>query len=122
MATELQKKAVIKLVENGRSVSKAMRDAGYSKNTAVVPQKLTESKGFKELAEPIVEQLKKRRKQAIKQITKKKLKGTSAKDLTDIVDKLTKNIQLLSGKATESFQIAGILDALENEDRPKTKG
>ena len=44
--TPRQRKALEKLVENGGNVSKAMVDAGYSANTAVVPQKLTESKGF----------------------------------------------------------------------------
>ena len=51
MATNKQKKAVDKLVENGGNVSKAMKDAGYSEATAKTPQKLTESKGFMELVE-----------------------------------------------------------------------
>lgn len=56
MATQLQKKAVEKLVENGRkgkklSVSAVMREVGYSPQTAVVPAKLTQSKGFKEICD-----------------------------------------------------------------------
>lgn len=51
MATRKQKKAVQKMVENGGVVSRAMRDAGYSEETAKTPKKLTESKGFKELLE-----------------------------------------------------------------------
>ena len=47
--TERQKKAVNEMVENGGIVSKAMRDAGYSKETAKTPKKLTESKGFKQV-------------------------------------------------------------------------
>lgn len=50
MATQKQKLAVAKLVENGRNVSGAMRAAGYSPKTAVDPSKLTNSKGFRELA------------------------------------------------------------------------
>ena len=38
-------------VENGGIVSRAMRDAGYSPQTAKVPQKLTESKSWDELME-----------------------------------------------------------------------
>lgn len=49
MATIKQKKAIDKLVENGGNISKAMRDVGYSPQTAKTPQKLTESKGWKEL-------------------------------------------------------------------------
>ena len=51
MATTKQKKAFDKMVENGGNVSPAMIEAGYSENTAHTPQKLTESKGWKELME-----------------------------------------------------------------------
>jgi len=51
MATLRQKKALEKLAENGgRSVSRAMVEAGYSPMTAKRPDKLTKSKGFQELA------------------------------------------------------------------------
>lgn len=49
MATLKQKKAAELLAENGGNISKAMKDAGYSNQTAKTPQKLTESKGFAEL-------------------------------------------------------------------------
>lgn len=52
MATARQEKAMIKLVENGgKSVSKAMRDAGYSAKTAHNPEKLTKSKSWKQLVD-----------------------------------------------------------------------
>jgi len=51
MSTIKQEKALEKMVENGGNASQAMRDVGYSENTAKTPQKLTESKGFKELCE-----------------------------------------------------------------------
>jgi len=44
-----QRIAIIKLVENGGNVSKAMREAGYSKKTAINPKKLTESKAYQEI-------------------------------------------------------------------------
>ena len=47
--TERQKEAVDKLVENGGSIGKAMREAEYSPATAKTPQKLTESKGYQQL-------------------------------------------------------------------------
>lgn len=53
MATLKQRKALENMVENGGNASKAMRDAGYSPATAENPDKLTESKGFKELADEI---------------------------------------------------------------------
>lgn len=51
MATEKQRDAVEKLVENHGNVSKSMREAGYDDTTAKNPKNLTESKGFAELLE-----------------------------------------------------------------------
>lgn len=51
MATLKQEKAVTNMVENGGNASKAMRDAGYSPETAKSPSKLTKSEGFAELME-----------------------------------------------------------------------
>lgn len=48
MPTLKQHDAIENMVENGGIISKAMLDAGYSPNTAKTPQKLTESKGYKE--------------------------------------------------------------------------
>ena len=47
-----QKRLAQKILENPRlSVSEAMRQVGYSPNTAKVPSDATQSKGFKELIE-----------------------------------------------------------------------
>ncbi len=51
MSTIKQELALNKMVENGGNLSQAMRDVGYSENTAKTPQKLTESLGFIELCE-----------------------------------------------------------------------
>lgn len=51
MTTIRQKLAASKLVENGGNMGKAMIAAGYSKATAKTPQKLTRSKGWRELME-----------------------------------------------------------------------
>ena len=49
MATAKQKKALENMAENGGNVSKAMRDAGYSPQTAKTPAKLLDSVGFMKL-------------------------------------------------------------------------
>lgn len=49
MATIKQRKALDMIVENGGNVSKGMRDAGYSPETASTPSKLTATKGWAEL-------------------------------------------------------------------------
>lgn len=52
MPTERQKLAAQKLIENdGKSVSKAMREAGYSEGAAHNPHRLTKSKTWDELME-----------------------------------------------------------------------
>ena len=58
---------------------------------------------FKNMIERIniVNEMVDRREKAIQHLTDEKLEKEKAKDLTDIIDKLTKNIQLLGGKPTE---------------------
>lgn len=51
MPTLRQKRAAAILVEKGGSVSAAMREAGYSEETAKTPAKLTESDGFMQCLE-----------------------------------------------------------------------
>lgn len=52
MATIKQKQAAELILENpGKSVSAAMREVGYSENTAKNPSDLTQSKSFREIME-----------------------------------------------------------------------
>lgn len=53
MATTKQHQAIEKAVENGGNITQAMRDAGYSEGTVNNPSNLTESKGYKELADSL---------------------------------------------------------------------
>lgn len=53
MPTIKQKLVASKLVENGGNIGKAMVSVGYSPVTAKTPQKLTESKGWKDLMDTI---------------------------------------------------------------------
>lgn len=105
MATIKQKRAVSKLMGNSGNVTKSMREAGYKEGTVNTPQRLTDSKGFKEEMKPILEQLEDKRKLAILALTGSKINKEKAKDLIDIIDKLTKNIQLLGGRATERKEL-----------------
>lgn len=101
MPTMKQKKAIVNLVENGGNISKAMRDAGYSKNTASTPQKLTESEGGKELLNPVVLAMEKERKAILQRLPKVRNLAKYS-ELTHGVDVLTKNIQLLNGGKTSN--------------------
>jgi len=101
MATVLQENALREMVEDGRNKGKALIRAGYSKNTAKAPTKVTESKGFKEIKEPIVKQLEKELQRAINALKIKNIDQVAYEKIVDSIDKLTKNIQLLGGKPTE---------------------
>ncbi|MFZ5559360.1 MAG: hypothetical protein ACOZAL_01035 [Patescibacteria group bacterium] len=85
-----------------------LREAGYSDSTARNPQTIYESKGVKKGLEPIVKLMIKKRMMALKAINEKKINESKAKELADIVDTLTKNIELLSGGETERVRITGI--------------
>ena len=98
MATELQKRAVEALVESGRSVSGAMRKAGYSSRTAVDPGKLTRSKGFKEL---------------LKQY-----------GLTEglITKALVEDIKAKKGKRVEELKLGSDILGMRKEEKDKLQG
>ncbi len=101
MVTTKQKKAVQRIIENHGNVSKAMREAGYTDATAKNPSNLTESKGFKKASDPFVQQMIAERQRLIDSLKTEELNEIRYKDKTDALDKLTKNIQLLSGEETD---------------------
>ena len=53
MATSKQTKALNNLVENKGNLGKAMREAGYSKSVSNNPKNLTNSKGYRALADEL---------------------------------------------------------------------
>ena len=116
--TEKQKKLVKEFSENfgkkgfTKTIEQMMIDAGYEESTA--KQQSATLVGIREELKPIVEQLEAKRQIAINKISDEKLDDTKARDLAYIVDILTKNIQLLSGKDTEIIQHY-IWDKYENK-------
>lgn len=94
MASLKQKRAVALMVENGGNASKAMRDAGYSHETAKNPDKLTKSLGFKSIAQSIPDVLLSERhlellnKRETKNVTVKK------KDINGIEKTVTKKVDI----------------------------
>jgi hypothetical protein len=114
MPTIKQKIAVNKILENRGNIGKAMREAGYAENTADNPKNLTESDGYKEIAEPIVKQMEKERQRAIKALSLKNLDDVTYEKISDVIDKLTKNIQLLSGGDTERIRFTPIYGGQSN--------
>ena len=113
MPTEKQKKAVDKIVENHGNVSKSMREVGYSPNSAKNPKILTDSKGYKEASFDVVQAMKKERARALSLMGEKAAKAKYP-DLTASVDKMTKNIELLTGGDTERIAMYEIKKGTNN--------
>ena len=82
-------------------MAEVMRKNGYAPSTVKKPGRVIASKDFQEAIDPVVAKMMK-----IREIAMKRMEDTASKasfrDVTDSMDKLTKNIQLLSGKSTEN--------------------
>lgn len=76
----------------------------YSKSTSKSPQRVTQTKSYQDVMRPIIEQLEEERQRAISQL-RKKISKAKYRDLTDAVDKITKNIQLLNGGKTSNDEL-----------------
>ncbi len=103
MATEKQRKAVAKIVENSGNVSKSMREVGYSKITAKNPIHLTGSKGYKELTFDYVNELEKQKEMTIQRL-KEEMPNAKFAELSSHLERTTKLIELLEGRATERVE------------------
>lgn len=114
MPTERQKRVVKKISENignkkYNSKGELLKDCDYSESISKSPDVIINSKGVQEELKPIIKELEKERNRAIKAM-RGKISDAKYRDLVDSVDKMTKNIQLLSGKETESIKTTFELD------------
>jgi len=91
-----------------------MRNAGYTLYTSKLPKFLTQSKGFKEMATPMIEQLNTERERLINEMQSRKLTKEEYRTLVSSFDTLTKNVQLLTGRPTEI--VKNDLSELSNEE------
>jgi len=76
----------------------------YAKSTSEKPKLVTGTKSYQDEMKPIIEQLEIERQKAIDGL-KTQLPKAKYRDLIDGIDKITKNIQLLSGGKTESNEM-----------------
>lgn len=97
---------VIEAVKNKKRIvlGKIVAKRGYAKSTQRHPKRVTETQSYQEEIRPVITQLEVLRQKAITELSCRSLKDEGYKDLVDSVDKLTKNIQLLSGGATENVE------------------
>ena len=97
---------VIKAVGKGRKVvlGKIIEKHGYKKSIAKSPKKVTDTQSYKDEIEPFLDGLIKERQRILTAIKGKDLNNVQYEGLTRSLDLLTKNIQLLSGGATERVE------------------
>lgn len=110
-------KEVLETIGKNKKVKlgEIIRKNGYSPKTSLTPKLVTETKSFQETVEPIVNQMIKERQRLMKAIASKSLNKVAYKDSVNSLDTLTKNIQLLSGRATDRTTL--ILEDQEEIDK-----
>jgi hypothetical protein len=121
MPTPKQEKLIKLIIDNygikgsSKTMGEMLKEAGYSEGTVVNPKLIFESDAVQEGISDFVDKLKDKREKALKYLTDSKLDDSDAKDLSDIIDKFTKNIQLLTGGDTEKHNInIGISEQVAN--------
>jgi len=111
MPTPKQEKLIKLLMDNygkqgeTKSLGELMIEAGYTKESAKNPKLILDSPVIQEGVEDFVKTLKDKRRLAITKLTEDKLEKSSARDLSNITDVFTKNIQLLSGEDTDRSEM-----------------
>ena len=80
-------------------MGKIIKKHGYSDGISKQPIRVRKTQSYQKEIKPVVDRLIIERDRAIKAL-KGKISKAKYRDLTDAIDKLTKNIQLLSGGAT----------------------
>ena len=100
-------KKVLEKIGKGKRVNlgKIAREVGYADNTADNPKIITETKSYQDEIKPFVDKMIKERDRAAKAMSLKDLDQVTYDKLSDVIDKLTKNIQLLNGGKTESNEM-----------------
>lgn len=117
MASQNAKKAAEKVLERigkGKKIvlGEILREVGYADNTADNPLGVTETQTFKDTVAPTVKRLEGIRNKLISALEQKDMSEEKAKDAVDMMSKITHDIQLLSGKATEKtdFSLSDLSD------------
>jgi len=126
--TPKQQKLIKLLIENygnkkaTKTLGELIIEAGYSESSSKNPQ-LVITEEMREELNPIIDKMQKIRTKALDSITDSALGTSSPRDNVYVADTLTKNIQLLSGNATErTTVIVEEADKISNAIRNITTG
>jgi hypothetical protein len=100
-------KRVSETIRKGELVNygKIAKEVGYSDSTALKPNVITRSIAYQKSINEFLPVAEKARQNAIDAIAKRNMSKERLPSVVDAMDKLTKNIQLLSGKSTDNEAI-----------------
>lgn len=89
-------------IRKGKKVKlgEIIRATGYAISTSESPQIVTQTKSYQEEISPVVERWIRQRDRLTESLENKDLDKETLRDTMDAIDKLTKNIQLLTGGKT----------------------
>lgn len=103
-------KDVLETIRKGEKVvlGKIIQKNGYSVATSTVPPLVTRTKSYQKVIDPVAKRWIRLRDKLTKELERKDLAEESMRDITDTIDKLTKNIQLVTGGATANVAVMGV--------------
>lgn len=109
---------VVEMVQKGQKVNhrSLLKKHGYSDSVSLKPNKVTKTKSYMDIVNPAIKRMEAIRAKALKSLDNKDYEGEKIPVLLSTVDILTKNAQLLGGKATENIGInIEISEAIANK-------
>ena len=94
---------------------------GYAPSVATAPTVVTNTKSYQSVISPVVDQMVRARDRALKEINSRVLNIVQYADLVTAINKLSHDIQILSGGATENINIKPLatLDELRQNNSNK---
>ncbi len=100
----LMAKKVLEKIGRGENVvyGEVAKEVGYSDTMALNPQAITRTVAYRKAIEEFLPVAEKARQNAILAISKRNMNKERLPSVVDAMDKLTKNIQLLSGQSTDN--------------------
>ena len=127
MASETAKAVaqdVIKARKKGGKIvlGEIMENRGYKKATIKNPKNVTETKSFQEVIKPLLESYHQELQEVLSAMKGKDKSKEQYRVLVEAADKIQKQIQLLSGKATETINIKPFDELPENHSIQEDKG
>lgn len=117
---------VLETVRKGKkpNLGKIIKSKGYALTTSTVPTQVTNTISYQEEISPVVKRLERERERIVSALEGKNLTKERYQTLIDGLDKITKNVQLLSGKATGNIAvipITNVFSSISHEENSETE-